>query len=36
LREFISRREQRQLAELSGKLEWDESFDHKPERSRQP
>lgn len=34
LREFIARREQRQLAELFGKLEWDDSFDHKAERSR--
>jgi len=36
LREFIARREQRQLAELFGKLEWDDSFDPKAERSRQP
>jgi hypothetical protein len=35
LREFIARREQRQLAELFGKLEWDDSFDHNAERSRQ-
>ena len=36
LREFIARREQRQLAELFGKLEWDDSFDPKAEQSRQP
>jgi hypothetical protein len=36
LREFIARREQRQLAELFGKLGWDENFDHRAERSRQP
>jgi Arc/MetJ family transcription regulator len=34
LREFIARREQRRLTELMGKLEWDESFDYKSERSR--
>jgi len=34
LQEFIARREQRRLVELMGKLEWDESFDHKAERSR--
>ena len=32
--EFISRREQRRVAELMGKLEWDDSFDYKAERSR--
>ena len=32
--EFIARREQRRIAELLGQLEWDESFDHKAERSR--
>ncbi len=36
LREFIARREQRRVAELFGKLEWDTSFDHKAERSRKP
>lgn len=34
LREFIARREQRRIAELMGKLEWDRSFDYKAERSR--
>ena len=35
LQEFIARREQRRVAELFGKLDWDPSFDHKAERSRQ-
>jgi len=35
LQEFIARREQRHLADLFGKLEWDASFDYKAERSRQ-
>jgi Arc/MetJ family transcription regulator len=34
LREFVARREQRNVAELFGKFEWDESFDYKSERSR--
>ena len=34
LKEFIARREQRKLAELFGKLEWDPSYDYKAERSR--
>lgn len=34
LQEFIARREQRRVAELLGKLEWDKSFDYKAERSR--
>jgi len=34
LQEFIARRQQRRVAELLGKLEWDASFDHKAERSR--
>lgn len=34
LEEFIARREQKRLAELMGKLEWDESFDYKSERTR--
>lgn len=34
LREFIARREQHRLVELMGKLDWDESFDYKRERSR--
>ena len=36
LQEFIARREQRRVADLFGKLTWDEAFDHKAERSRQP
>lgn len=34
LEEFIARRRQKDLIELMGKLEWDESFDYKTERSR--
>jgi Arc/MetJ family transcription regulator len=34
LEEFITRRSQRRLVDLMGKLEWDESFDYKAERSR--
>ena len=34
LREFIARREQEQLLDLFGKLDWDESCDYKRERSR--
>ena len=34
LEEFISRRSQKRLVDLMGKLEWDESFDYKAERSR--
>lgn len=34
LEEFIARRGQKRLVELMGKLEWDESFDYKAERSR--
>lgn len=34
LKEFIARREQKKIAELFGKLDWDPSFDHKAERSR--
>ena len=34
LQEFIARREQKRLIELMGKLEWDDSFNDKPERSR--
>ncbi len=34
LEEFIARRRQKHLVELMGKLEWDESFDLKAERSR--
>jgi hypothetical protein len=34
LKEFIARREQKKITELFGKLDWDESFDYKAERSR--
>jgi hypothetical protein len=34
LEEFIARRSRKRLIELMGKLEWDESFDYKSERSR--
>ena len=34
LQEFIARRQQRRVAELMGKLEWDASYDYKAERSR--
>ena len=34
LEEFVARRSQRKLVELMGKLEWDDSFDYKVERSR--
>ena len=34
LQEFIARREQRRVAELLGKLEWDSAFDYKAERTR--
>ena len=34
LQEFIARREQKELLELFGKLEWDPQFDYKKERSR--
>ena len=34
LQEFIARREQKRLVELMGKLEWDDSFNYKAERSR--
>ncbi len=33
LEEFITHRSQKRLADLMGKLEWDESFDYKAERS---
>jgi len=36
LQEYIARREQRRIAELFGKLDWDASFDYKAERSRKP
>ncbi len=34
--EFIARREQRRVAELFGKLEWDSAYDYKTERARKP
>ncbi len=34
LQEFIARRQQKRLLELFGKLEWDQSFDYKAERTR--
>lgn len=34
LREFIARRGQKRLVDLMGKLEWDDTFDYKTERSR--
>ena len=34
LQEFVARRDQKRLVDLMGKLEWDESFDYKAERSR--
>jgi Arc/MetJ family transcription regulator len=34
LREFVARHTQRDLLKLVGKLEWDDSFDYKSERSR--
>jgi hypothetical protein len=34
LQEFIARRDQRRVADLLGKLEWDATFDYKAERSR--
>jgi Bacterial antitoxin of type II TA system, VapB len=35
LKEFIARREQRQIADLFGKLDWDDGYDYKVERSRE-
>jgi hypothetical protein len=34
LEEFIARRKQKRLIELMGKLDWNDSFDIKAERSR--
>jgi hypothetical protein len=34
LQEFIARRRQRRLLDLMGRLEWDETYDYKAERSR--
>ncbi|HEY6578186.1 MAG TPA: type II toxin-antitoxin system VapB family antitoxin [Rhizomicrobium sp.] len=35
LQEFIARRRQKRLLELMDKLEWDDAFDYKRERSRE-
>jgi hypothetical protein len=35
LQEFIARRKQRRVLELVGKLDWDDSFNYKAQRSRQ-
>jgi len=34
LQEFIARRQQRRVLDLVGKLDWDNSFNYKAERSR--
>ena len=34
LEEFIARRRQKRLIDLMGKLQWDDTFDYKAERSR--
>ncbi|NDE01770.1 MAG: type II toxin-antitoxin system VapB family antitoxin [Gammaproteobacteria bacterium] len=34
LEEYVARRKQKHLAQLMGKLEWDETYDYKSERSR--
>jgi len=34
LEEFIARRRQKRIRDLFGKLEWDQTFDYKAERSR--
>jgi Arc/MetJ family transcription regulator len=34
LREFVARRQQKSVAELFGKLEWDATYDYKAERCR--
>jgi len=34
LEEYVARRKQKHLAELMGKLEWDQAYDYKTERSR--
>jgi hypothetical protein len=34
LEEFIARREQKNLIDLFGKLEWNSDYDYKTERSR--
>jgi Arc/MetJ family transcription regulator len=34
LQEFIARRRQKRLLDLMGKREWDSTYDHKAERTR--
>ena len=34
LEEFVARREQRKIRDLFRSLEWDPTYDYKPERSR--
>ena len=34
LREFIARREQKKILQLFGKLDWDNKYDYKKDRSR--
>ncbi len=34
LEEFIAKRAQKDILGLMGKLEWDDTYDHKAERSR--
>jgi Arc/MetJ family transcription regulator len=34
LREFIARREQKEIVQLFGKLDWDRKYDYKKDRSR--
>jgi Arc/MetJ family transcription regulator len=34
LKEFVARYEQRNIAKLFGKLQWDSSYDYKRDRSR--
>jgi hypothetical protein len=34
LEEFVARRRQKRLLDFMGKLEWDQSYDYKSERSR--
>jgi len=34
LREFIARREHKDILQLFGKLDWDKKYDYKKERSR--
>ena len=34
LEEFIARRKRKSIVQLMGKLEWDDSYDYKKDRSR--